>query len=139
MEALLRGIPVISSDSGGLKEAKEGTGYLIPVKTIERYQPVFDEHAMPKPVVPDNDVGPWLQALEELLTVRTAYADESAVSRQAALRFVASLDAAEMERYLLALSPGEAVAERRDTARVESLSPEKRALLLQRLHQRRVP
>ncbi|MBV8820308.1 MAG: glycosyltransferase family 4 protein, partial [Acidobacteriaceae bacterium] len=32
MEAMLRGIPVISSDSGGLLEAKHGTGYVIPVR-----------------------------------------------------------------------------------------------------------
>ncbi len=52
MEAMLRGIPVVASDSGGLHEAKRGTGYVIPVRTIERYLPVFDEHAMPQPVVP---------------------------------------------------------------------------------------
>ena len=49
MENMLRGIPVVASDAGGLKEAKRGTGYVIPVRTIERYQPVFDEHGMPKP------------------------------------------------------------------------------------------
>ena len=58
MESMLRGIPVVASDSGGLVEAKHGTGYVIPVNTIERYEPVFDEHAMPKPVVPENDAAP---------------------------------------------------------------------------------
>ena len=52
MESMLRGIPVVASDSGGLVEAKHGTGYVIPVKTIERYEPVFDEHSMPRPVDP---------------------------------------------------------------------------------------
>ena len=32
MEAMLRGIPVISSDSGGLVEARQGTGFVIPVR-----------------------------------------------------------------------------------------------------------
>ena len=32
MEAMLRGLPVIASDSGGLKEAKAGTGFVIPVR-----------------------------------------------------------------------------------------------------------
>ena len=50
MEAMLRGIPVIASDSGGLVEAKMGTGFVIPVPPIERYEPVFDERGMPRPV-----------------------------------------------------------------------------------------
>ena len=91
MEAMLRGIPVVASDSGGLKEAKEGTNYVIPVRTIERYEAAFDEHAMPKPVLPVNDEEPWVAALHELLTDREAYNRESSASRQAAQRFVQSL------------------------------------------------
>jgi glycosyltransferase involved in cell wall biosynthesis len=136
MEAMLRGIPVVSSDAGGLKEAKAGTGYVIPVKTVEKYQPVFDEHAMPKPMVPPNEVGPWVTAVEELLGDRTAYEKESSVSRAVAERFVAGLDAAEMERYLGGLRPAAANA-KPDPVTIESLSPEKRALLLQRLHLRK--
>ncbi len=135
MENMLRGIPVVASDSGGLKEAKSGTRYVIPVKTIERYQPVFDELGMPKAVVPENDPAPWYAALEELLADRCAYERESEASRQAALGFVARLDAGSMERYLSALRPVEPARER---ASVESLTPEKRALLLQRLHKRKM-
>ena len=40
MESMLRGIPVVASDAGGLAEAKCGTGYVIPVKTIARYEPL---------------------------------------------------------------------------------------------------
>ena len=103
MEAMLRGIPVVSSDSGGLVEAKHGTGYVIPVNTIERYEPVFDEHAMPRPVVRKNNVLPWVAALRELLGDRAAYQRESRSSRAAAARFVAGLDAAAMEHYLASL------------------------------------
>jgi glycosyltransferase involved in cell wall biosynthesis len=134
MEAMLRGIPVVASDSGGLQEAKSGTGYVIPVHTIERYQPVFDEHGMPKPVVQANNAAPWVAAIEELLGDRAAYERESAVSRAAAERFVSGLDAAAMERYLGALRPA---AGKTKAPTIESLSPEKRALLLQRLHARR--
>jgi len=137
MEAMLRGIPVVASDSGGLKEAKRATGYVIPVQTIERYQPAFDEHAMPKPVMPANDVAPWVAAIEELLGDRAAYERESAASRAAAVEFVAGLDAAEMERYLTALPPASAARSTPEPATIESLSPEKRALLLQRLRARR--
>jgi glycosyltransferase involved in cell wall biosynthesis len=136
MESMLRGIPVISSDSGGLREAKQGTGYVVPVKTIERYLQVFDEHAMPKPVVPDNDPAPWLDAIEELLTDRQAYLEESAKGRAVSERFVSGLDAGDLERFLEDLQPGAAHAAERPT--IEALSPEKRALLLQRLHKRKL-
>jgi glycosyltransferase involved in cell wall biosynthesis len=136
MESMLRGIPVVASDSGGLVEAKRGTGYVIPVHVIDRYQPVFDEHAMPRPVVRENDPAPWVAAIEELMEDRRAYESESAASRDAALGFVSGLDAGDLGRFLLALRPGEAVHAERAT--IETLSPEKRALLLQRLHKRRV-
>jgi glycosyltransferase involved in cell wall biosynthesis len=139
MESMLRGIPVVASDAGGLVEAKHGTGYVIPANTIERYEPVFDEHAMPRPVVRSNDPAPWVAALRELLTDSAAYRRESQASRAAAQRFVGGLDAADMERYLTSL------AVRKDTrpdgghvhATIESLSPEKRALLLERLRKRK--
>jgi len=134
MEAMLRGIPVVASDSGGLEEAKRGTGYVIPVRTIERYEAVFDEHSLPKPVLPENDAGPWVAALRELLTDRGAYERESAASRLAAGRFASGLDAGEMEEYLRALRPGAAAGVERAT--IESLSPERRALLLERLRKR---
>lgn len=136
MESMLRGIPVVASDSGGLKEAKQGTGYVIPVRTIERYLPVFDEHAMPKPVVPENDPSPWVEAISALLSDRAAYQRESAASRETAHRFVSSLNAGDLERFLLALRPSAAAPIERST--IETLSPEKRALLLERLHKRRV-
>ena len=135
MEAMLRGVPVVASDSGGLAEAKRGTGYVIPVRTIERYEPVFDELAMPRPVMPANDAGPWAAAIEELLGDRAAYERESAASRAAAAAFVAAIDGAEMERYLAGLRPAEQAAETPQTA-IEALSPEKRALLLERLRRR---
>lgn len=134
MEAMLRGIPVVSSNSGGLVEAKRGTGYVIPVKTIERYEAVFDEHAMPLPVVESNDAAPWVAALERLLGDRSEYAREASASRSAAEQFVARLDAAEMERYLARLDRGRGNAG--STVTIESLSPEKRALLLDRLRKR---
>ncbi len=136
VEAMLRGIPVVASDSGGLVEAKRGTGYVIPVRTIERYHAAFDERAMPQPVIEESPLAPWLEAIE-LLADREAYRRESAASRQAAGRFVAGLDAGLMEAYLRALRPAGDPAEDRP-ATIESLSPEKRALLLERLRKRRM-
>jgi glycosyltransferase involved in cell wall biosynthesis len=134
MESMLRGIPVVSSDAGGLAEAKHGTGHVIPVHMIDRYEPIFDEHAMPLPVVEPHDPAPWITALEALLSDRAAYKRESAASKAAADTFVRGLDAAALERYLLSLKPAEVAAE---PTRVESLSPEKRALLLERLRKRK--
>ena len=134
MEAMLRGIPVVASDSGGLREAKRGTGYVVPVRTIECFSAAYDEHAMPVPVVPENDPGPWVAAVRELLEDRAAWQRESAASRAAGLAFVERLDAGDMERFLLALKPFGRPQAARPT--VESLSPEKRALLLERLRRR---
>jgi glycosyltransferase involved in cell wall biosynthesis len=134
MEAMLRGIPVVASDSGGLVEAKQGTGYVIPVNTIARYQAIFDEHAMPLPVVERNDAAPWVEALARLLGDRQEYDREARVSRDVAERFVAGLDAADLERYLMRLERGRANSGA--AATIESLSPERRALLLERLRKR---
>jgi glycosyltransferase involved in cell wall biosynthesis len=134
VEAMLRGIPVVSSDAGGLREAKCGTGYVVPLRTIESYQPVFDEQAMPRPVLPVNHLAPWLEALAELLGDRTAWERESAASRAAAAAFVAGIDSGAMESWLLALQPFSDA--RAKPATIESLTPGKRALLLRRLHRR---
>ena len=132
MEAMLRGLPVISSDAGGLVEAKQSTGYVIPVRPIERFEPVFDETHMPKPVDVPQDIRPWVEALRSLTSDRAAYEAEAERSRAAAVRFVSGLRAAEFEELLESLSPAE---QSRRMSR--ELSTAKRELLLKRLRQRR--
>jgi glycosyltransferase involved in cell wall biosynthesis len=134
-EAMLRGLPVVASDSGGLVEAKEGTSFVIRVRGIEKWRPTFDEMRMPVPVLPEQDIGPWEEALCTLLTDRLAYEAESRRSREAGMRFVSSLHVEDFERLLLRLQrmPVD------DTAaldRLGQLSPERRELLLRRLRQR---
>jgi glycosyltransferase involved in cell wall biosynthesis len=136
MEAMLRGIPVVASDSGGLREAKQGTGYLIPVAGIERYLPVFDEHGMPEPVAPANDAAPWAAAIEQLISDPAAYRRESEASWVAAHRFVSTLDGGQMERFLLSLARTTPRSAQPEAATIESLSPDRRAWLLERLHRR---
>ncbi len=131
MEALLRGLPVISSNSGGLEEAKRGTGYVVPVRPVERYEQVFDDTLMPRAVVPEQDIEPWVSALDRLLTDEAEYHAESGRSRIAALAFVSKLDAADFERYLAALPLATQPLAAAPAAR--PLDAAKRALLLARL------
>jgi glycosyltransferase involved in cell wall biosynthesis len=138
MEAMLRGIPSVASDSGGLAEAKEGTGCVVPTRGIERFEAVFDEHGMPKPVIPEIDIEPWGEALGELLSDSSAYTRESDRSRAAALRFVEGIRPERIAEFLGALTPASAQAEApaHEAPRAEALSPEKRALLLKRLREK---
>lgn len=105
MEAMLRGVPVIASDHGGLKEAKRGTGYRIPTTPIERYEGGFDERHMPRAVLPAIDLQPWIEAVAELSRDDARWKAEAALSRDVAEQFVSKLDAREFERYLLRLKP----------------------------------
>lgn len=138
MEAMLRGLPVLSSDAGGLVEAKQGTGYIVPIKPITRFESSFDEAHMPKPVPVQQDIDPWVSALQELLTDREAYWEEAQRSREAAERFVSTLRAGALEDLLLSLptpSP-EPVLPEKAKLQLDRLSAAQRALLLQRLKRR---
>jgi glycosyltransferase involved in cell wall biosynthesis len=142
MEAMLHGIPVISSDSGGLLEAKLGTRFVLPVRPINHYQAVFDEHGLPDPVTPPQGIRPWLEALRSLLSDRAVYEQESAVSRERALEFVNGIRPERMEEFLLSLKPAAAAGKSAEAASVgtyetlANLSADKRALLLQRLRKK---
>jgi glycosyltransferase involved in cell wall biosynthesis len=131
VQAMLYGIPVVASDAGGLAEAKLGTRFVIPVRAIESYQAVYDEHGMPKPIVPAQDLAPWEEGLAALLRDRAVYEEASRSAREAALGFVNGVRPAAMEEFLESLVPaGEAAAA---PAGFERLSAARRALLLRKL------
>lgn len=136
VEAMLRGIPVVASDAGGLVEAKLGTDFVIPVRSIEHYEAAFDDQGLPRAVLPEQDLAPWSAALRSLLTDRELYLRESAAARGAATKFVSGLRPAQLEEFLLALAPGGTAMRSEDA--LARLSPEKRTLLLQRLRARGV-
>ena len=100
VEAMLRGIPAVASDAGGLAEAKLGTRFVIPVRPIERYDAVFDDQGLPRAVLPEQDLALWAEALEALAD-RDLHAQESSAEQDAASRFVLSI-AARPARGILA-------------------------------------
>jgi glycosyltransferase involved in cell wall biosynthesis len=136
MEAMLRGLPVIASDSGGLEEAKRGTGYVVPVRPIARYERVFDDTGMPRAVVPEQEIAPWAAAMQRLLSDEAEYWAEAGRSRAAALEFVSGLDAGDFEKYLHQLHRAAPDA-RALTARLGKLDPQQRARLLEQVRARK--
>ena len=101
-DAMLRGIPVLASNAGGLPETKLGVDYVIPVNMIERY--VLDSNKQVQPVVPDQDISPWVETLSNVLTDRALYERLSRDSREAMLSFFDGLGPIPYERYLEGLA-----------------------------------
>ena len=91
-EAMLRGIPVLASNVGGLPEAKLGVDYLLDVAPAEWRDGAF--------VSPPQDVSPWSAALGELLSDADIYHRCSLQSRLAARQFVAGISVAAFEEVL---------------------------------------
>ncbi len=137
VEAMIRGIPVMASDVGGLHEAKLGVEYLIPVNPIQRYHGRVDANMVPVAEIPPQDVEPWRVALQTLVSDREHYEDLSRRSRVRALEYAEKLHAGWLERHLeeLIRTPKRA-APLRGPARggaIEQLSPSKRKLLALRI------
>jgi hypothetical protein len=140
VDAMLRGIPVLGSNLGGIPEAKLGIDYVLPVRqsSYEKRDSMNYTAA-----IPEQDVGPWQAALEELLTNRARYEQVAADSRAAALKFIARLGFDPFEAYLEKLpvlstveqaENSEKKAERVELQqRLSHISPERRALLALRL------
>lgn len=101
VEAMLRGVPVIASDAGGIREAKLGVPYLIPVNVITHYKAALDENLVPVAETPPQNIDPWAQALARLTEDRAHWQEIAAQSREAALRYLETLSAEPFERLLL--------------------------------------
>jgi surfactin synthase thioesterase subunit/glycosyltransferase involved in cell wall biosynthesis len=150
LEAMLRGVPVIASNVGGIPEAKMGVPYLLPVNPIVRYEARVDEQMVPVAEVPPQDLGPWQKALARLLADRAHYEEIAAASHTAALEYTANLNAGPLEHILLEvvtrldvvtrptglapdLPPGLPAPASKG---LDTLSPDKRRLLALRLRKR---
>jgi glycosyltransferase involved in cell wall biosynthesis len=136
MEAMLRGVPVISSDSGGLREAKAGTRFVIPVRTVEKFEPVYDDRNMPRPILPPQSIEPWVIAIHELTKSREVYEQEVRCEREAAIRFVGGIDRFALERMLTSLPAPPPLPSGKIKPILSQLSETKRELLLKRLRER---
>lgn len=145
VEAMLRGIPVLAADAGGLPEAKLGVDYLLPVRPIERYQEEVDERSIPIAEVPEQDITPWRHALEALLGSREEYTRLSQRSRAAAQSFVSGLGFEPIASYLEQLPAKKRAdwrarhggASRQDDPALNQLPSDRRLLLALRLRKKR--
>ncbi|HCC57689.1 MAG TPA: hypothetical protein DEQ47_10590 [Solibacterales bacterium] len=133
VESMARGIPVMSSNVGGMPEAKLGVDYLLPVNPIVDYHGGVDNNMVPVANIPPQDVTPWLAALDEVLGDAQHYEQLSAQSRAAALQYIESLTAEPFEKFLeqVLQSP------KRGPAPVaQTLSADRQKLLAQALRSR---
>ncbi len=140
VEAMLRGVPVLAANIGGIREAKMGVDYLLPVRPIERYQPRLDEQMVPVADVPPQDIGPWRTALDGLLSDRAHYQALSRASRRAALAYAADLSVVPFEALLQEAAARPALTDLAHAAggspsesALDQLSPDRRKLLALRL------
>jgi glycosyltransferase involved in cell wall biosynthesis len=138
LEAMVRGIPVMASKVGGLSEAKLGVDYLLPVNPVVRYRATVDHLMVPSADIPAQDMGPWLAALERLVTDRAHYEELSRQSAEAAQAYAGRLNVLAFESYL-----EKVVRSSRQRHRAapthhpkHSALPEKQRLLASRLRRR---
>jgi glycosyltransferase involved in cell wall biosynthesis len=146
LEAMLRGIPVLASNIGGNPEAKLGIDYLLPVHPVKRYEEQrIGEEIDFVPVVPEQDVRPWLAALREVLSDRIRYEQISDASRKAALAFIENNGIELVEEFLenivQSFQPNHQTVSIQNTEQptrgvpesIRRLSPKQRELLVRRL------
>ncbi len=131
LESLSRGVPVLASDVGGLREAMCGMDFVLPVNQIRHYKTTVSDQMVPEAEVPPQDLAPWVAALQRLLENRTAWQDLRDRGRAAALDYLQGLSVAPLERIFR----GPKRVPVASVAKTVQLSETKRKLLALRLAQ----
>ena len=130
VESLSRGVPVLASDVGGLREAMCNVEHVLPVNPIVRYQSRLSDQMVPEAVVPPQDLTPWLSALTSLTGSESTWQDLSRRGREAALAYLQNLSVAPLEQILRRTL---AHKRHRSQTGAVALSPTKRKLLALRI------
>ncbi|RHZ86656.1 hypothetical protein Glove_48g105 [Diversispora epigaea] len=104
VEAMLRGIPVICSDVGGISEAKCGVNFgTIHVNLIKGERETDPETLKKLGIyrIPPQDIEPWIETIRCLLSSRETYEKVSQECYEKATKFVKSIDVEIYERWLI--------------------------------------
>jgi glycosyltransferase involved in cell wall biosynthesis len=99
VEAHLRGIPVISSDAGALSESMLGLEYMVPVNRIQGER---DEER--NYVIPEQNVQPWVETLNKLMSDRAEYERVSDKVRTTTEQWLRDMDPNAVENWLTNMS-----------------------------------
>lgn len=103
VEAMLRGIPVVASNVGGLREAMLGMEHCLSIQPIVEYNRQADQRMLPTPVVPSQDIAPWVHAVESLLNDHTLYEQLSRKCRDVSLKYIVGTGVEPFELFLNSL------------------------------------
>jgi amino acid adenylation domain-containing protein/FkbM family methyltransferase len=104
VDAMLRGIPVLVSDFGGLVEGSLGLPIRLPVRPIEAFEAELDANLLPRPIVPAQDAAPWLAATDRLTSDRSHHDQVSSLAYRTAHDFVGRCSVAPLEDALVELA-----------------------------------
>ncbi|EXM12902.1 Glycosyl transferase, family 1 [Fusarium oxysporum f. sp. vasinfectum] len=101
VEAHLRGIPVVSSNSGALSESMIGLDYIIPVNPISGERDESGRYTVPK-----QDVGTWVKTITKLMQDRSEYERVSATVRNTTKKWLKGNTEADIETWLMGMRTG---------------------------------
>jgi surfactin synthase thioesterase subunit/glycosyltransferase involved in cell wall biosynthesis len=136
LESLARGVPVLASDVGGLREAMCGVEYVLPIHPITQYKDRVSEQMAPEAIVPPQDITFWRIALDRLTSDENHWRDLSQRGRAAALDYIATLSPRPLEFIFDRTLAHPKQAFRHHAAANHHLSPARRQLLHLRVQRR---